>query len=123
MKKLLLVLFVFFFAYGFSVWAQNQLGIIDTVLKQSTEEKVTRMQELIGFDDAKAKKLNKLEFQFLLDVRKAERCFLCNKKKRIERLKQSRDASLQETLSRDEYIKYQSIENNLLNENNRLWLQ
>ncbi len=89
----------------------QKTGIIADVLKKSAEEKVARMQEMIGFDDNKARQLNELEFTFLLDVQKAENCCLCNRKKRIERLKQKRDQELQRILSRDEYIKYDAVEN------------
>jgi hypothetical protein len=81
------------------------------------------MQKSIGFDNQKANQLKELELNFLLDVQKAETCFLCNSKKKIEKLKKRRDTELQSILSRDEYNKYQTIENNLLNENNRLWLK
>lgn len=105
-----------------SISAQ-QPSIIENVLAHSVEEKVSSMQELIGFNDAQAQQLRQMELHFLLEVNKAERCFLCNKKKRIEKLIQKRDAKLQKILERDQYIKYQSLENNLLNKNNRLWLE
>ena len=85
----------------------QKAGIIADVLKKSTEEKVARMQELIGFDDNKARQLNELEYTFLLDVQKAESCCLCNRKKRIEKLKKKRDQDLQQILTRVEYIKYE----------------
>lgn len=109
MKKLglLLTAFVAFVAIA----SAQKTGIIAGVLKKSAEEKVTRMQEMIGFDDNKARQLNELEFTFLLDVQKAESCCLCNRKKRIEKLKKKRDQELQQILSRDEYIKYDAVEN------------
>lgn len=85
----------------------QKTGIIADVLKKSAEEKVARMQEMIGFDDNKARQLNELEFTFLLDVQKAENCCLCNRKKRIEKLKKKRDQDLQQILTRVEYIKYE----------------
>lgn len=109
MKKitLLLTALVVFTAM---VSAQKS-GIITEVLRQSAEGKVVQMKELIKFDDAQAEKLKKLEFAFLLDVQKAENCCLCNKKKRIEKLQKKRDAELQQILTRDEYIKYDAVEN------------
>lgn len=105
MKKsgLLITAFIAFV----TIASAQKTGIIADVLKKSAEEKVAQMQELIGFDDAKAIQLNELEFKFLLDVRKAEDCCLCNKKKRIGKLKQKRDAELQKILSRNDYIKYE----------------
>ena len=120
MKKTTFVITALLF-FVVSAWAQQEEGIINSVLKKSAEDKVAKMQELIGFDESKAKQL--LEFKFLLDVQKAENCCLCNKKKRIEKLQAQRELDLQEMLPRDQYIKYHSTENNLLNENNRLWLQ
>lgn len=101
----------------------QQPSIIEKVFLNSVEEKITSMQGLIGFDNGQAQQLKQIELRYLLDVNKAEHCFLCNKHKRIEKLKQKRDTELQKILVRDKYIKYLSLENDLLNENNRLWLQ
>lgn len=92
----------------------QQPSIIENVLTNSVEEKVSSMQELIGFDDVQAQQLRQMELNFLLEVNKAERCFLCNKKKRIEKLKQKRDGELQKILGRAQYIKYETIENDRL---------
>jgi hypothetical protein len=103
--------------------AMTQSSITENVFRESVNRKVLRMQQSIGFDEQKAERLKVLELNYLLDVQKAETCFLCNSKKKIEKLKNKRDEDLQRVLSRDEYIKYLSIENNLINENNRLWLK
>lgn len=110
MKKIIF-LAIIFSSVCIGMQAQSQLSFIDKVLKKTAEDKVFQMQELIGFDDTKAKQLTELEFKFLLEVNKAENCFLCNKKKRIDKLMQNRDADLQKILSRDEYIKYDAVEN------------
>lgn len=89
----------------------RQPSIIENVLVSSVEKKIFSMQELIGFDDAQADQLRKMELNFLLEVNKTENCFLCNKQKRIKKLKQKRDAELQKILERDQYIKYDAIEN------------
>ena len=120
MKRTILSLIVF--TAFIAVSPAQSTGIIADVLRQSVEQKVTSMQKLIQFDDLQAKQLYELELNYLFDVRKAENCKLCNKKKRIEKLQQKRDDGLQKILERDQYIKYQSLENDLLNENNRLWL-
>ena len=88
------------------VFAQ-QPSIIENILVTSVEEKVASMQELIGFNDEQAQELREMELNFLQEVNKAEHCFLCNKQKRIEKLKQKRDANLQKILERDQYIKYE----------------
>lgn len=100
----------------------QETGIIADLLERSAKEKVARMQQLIGFDNDKANQLCKLETTFLLEVWKVETCSLCNRKKRVGKLKTKREADLQKILSRDEYIKYQSLENELLNENVPVWL-
>lgn len=89
----------------------RQPSIIENVLVSNVEEKVSSMQELVGFNDAQAQRLRKMELNFLLEVNKTENCFLCNKQKRIKKLKQKRDAELQKILERDQYIKYDAIEN------------
>lgn len=108
MKTIFTLSLVLLTIFGLSA---QQPSIIEDVLKNSVEEKVSSMQVLIGFDDDQAQQLRKMELHFLLDVNKAEHCFLCNKQKRIEKLKQKRDTELQKILKRDQYIKYEAIEN------------
>lgn len=119
MKKVFVVFTLL--CVGVGLFAQNS-SIIENVLIQSVDAKIVSMKRLIGFDDEQAVKLRQSELSFLLGVNKTERCFLCNKKKRIEKLKKQRDTELQKILQRDQYIKYQSLENDLLNKENRLWL-
>ena len=119
MKKVLVLALLLLIIKG--LYAQ-QPSIIEDVLVGSVEEKVSSMQELIGFDDAQAQQLREMELNFLLEVNKAENCFLCNKQKRIEKLRQKRDAALQKILERDQYIKYDAIENDRI-KNRPLWLK
>ena len=121
MKKIIITLGILFAAVAIST-AQEK-GIIADVLRNSIEHKVESMQKLIGFDDEIALELKELELKYLLDVQKAETCFLCNTSRRIKKLQSAREDKLQEILPRDQYIKYHSIENNLLNEDNQLWLR
>lgn len=120
MKKVILTSVILFTALV--VLSAQEKGIIAEVLRNSVEQKVDSMQMIIGFEDEIAKQLKELELKYLFGVQKAETCFLCNTKKRIKKLQRTRDEKLQKILPRDLYIKYHSIENNLLNENNRLWL-
>ncbi len=89
----------------------QQSSIIENLLVKSVEEKVSSMQELIGFDNDQAQQLREMELHFLQKVNKAEHCFLCNRQKRVDKLKKKRDAELQTILGRDHYIKYDAIEN------------
>lgn len=120
MKRIFTLVFIVV-AFTTSLSSQST-SIIENVLRQSVEQKILTMQELIQFDDAKAIQLVHLEFAYLLDVQKVENCLFCNKKKRINTLQKNRDEKLQEILDRDQYIKYISIENNLINKENILWL-
>lgn len=108
MKKKIVLVVLFMMVIG--IYAQ-QLSIIENVLVNSVEEKVSSMQKLIGFDDGQAQQLREIELNFLFEVNKAENCVLCNKQRRIEKLKQKRDGELQKILKRDQYIKYDAIEN------------
>lgn len=121
MKKIIITLGILFAAVAIST-AQEK-GIIADVLRNSIEHKVESMQKLIGFDDEIALELKELELKYLLDVQKAETCFLCNTSRRIKKLQSAREDKLQEILPRNQYIKYHSIENNLLNKDNQLWLR
>lgn len=108
MKRIIFIMVIF--ALAFVSMAQNS-SIIKSVLEQSVEQKVSLAQEVIRFDDTTADKLKALEIDFLFGVQKAEKCFLCNKKKRISNMKEKRDSQLQEILEREQYIKYLSFEN------------
>lgn len=109
MKKRELLLAVLLLC-GAAVFGQKPGSIIDEVLKQSAFDKVERMRELVGFDEQQAQRLKTVEYTFLWEVRKAEGCFLCNRKKRIEKLRQRRHAQLQEILTREQYIRYDAVE-------------
>ena len=89
----------------------SQTSITEKVFQESVENKVEEMQQLIGFDNQTAQQIREIELIFLLEVNKAEHCLLCRKQKRIEKLKKSRDEQLQKILPRDQYIKYDAIEN------------
>ncbi|MFA5649790.1 MAG: hypothetical protein WC914_01425 [Proteiniphilum sp.] len=104
MKKSLVLALLLLTMTGISA---QQSSIIENVLINSVDEKVNTLQKLIGFDDEQAQQLRETELNFLQEVNKAEHCFLCNKQKRIEKLKQKRDANLQKILERDQYIKYE----------------
>ncbi|WP_294081763.1 hypothetical protein [Proteiniphilum sp. UBA5384] len=119
MKKILVLGLLLLAVTGLSA---QQSSIIENVLVSSVETKVASMQKLIGFDDAQAEKLMEMELHFLKEVNKTENCFLCRKQKRIEKLKQKRDTELQKILERDQYIKYDAIENDRVKKQS-LWLQ
>lgn len=121
MRKITLIILIL--AATAAITSAQENGIIKEILRESVDRKVTSMQESIGFDDDKAKQLKEMELKYLLDVQKAETCFLCSTKRRIRKLQSAREEKLQQILPRDQYIKYHSIENDLLNEDNRLWLQ
>ncbi len=108
MKKSLLFVV---FSGMITMLSAQQPSIIEAVLENSAKEKVSILQEHIGFDDEKAEQLRMIETEFLLDVNKAEHCFLCSKRKRIEKLKEKRVTQLQGVLDRDQYIKYDAIDN------------
>ncbi len=89
-------------------------GDVEKALKQSVEYKVEKMQEIIQFSDVKAEQIKQIELDYIFKVYKADKCFLCNKDKRIKRLKKEKDEALQNALERDEYIKYISLDNELI---------
>lgn len=110
MKKFVLSLTVLFSLCGISTLSAQKSTIIQDILVQTAIEKVTEIQKIIKFTDEDAQKLIKIEFQFLLDVEKAENCFLCNSNKRTEKLERKRQEAIEKILSRDQYLKYNAIE-------------
>lgn len=114
MKRKIL-LFTILFAFILSATAKE--SIIKDVFEQYVDNKIERMQKLIEFDDNQAEQLKEIELKFLLDINAAENCFWCRKKKRIKKLNKQRDKDLQLILAREQYIKYNAIDNNLLQKN------
>ncbi|HTN68229.1 MAG: hypothetical protein PHO84_09730 [Dysgonamonadaceae bacterium] len=97
--------------FVFILNASAQESVIKDVFEKFVEDKVERMQKLIGFDDNQATELKEVEFNFLLDVNAAENCFWCRTKKRVEKLNKKREEGLQKILTREQYIKYDAIDN------------
>ncbi len=109
MKRLLLLsslFMVFTLAYP-----KEKPSIINQVFKEYASQKVDYMQDLVKFTDEQAKQLKDVEYQFLLDVQKAETCWLCNKEKRVAKLKTAKYKAIEKILSKDAYIKYKAIDN------------
>lgn len=113
MKRNILLVTVLF---AFVMNASAKDSIIKDVFEQFVEDKIERMQKLIHFNDKQADQLKELEITFLLDVNKAENRILCRKKRRIKKLKKQRDKDLQLILTREQYIKYNVIDNDLIKE-------
>ncbi|HHT21794.1 MAG TPA: hypothetical protein GXZ87_00560 [Bacteroidales bacterium] len=110
MKRLLLLSSLFMvFTLAFP---KEKSSIINEVFEQYATQKVEHIQSLVKFTDEQAKQLKNVEYQFLLDVQKAENCWLCNKKKRVEKLKVAKYKAIEKILSKNAYIKYKAIDNN-----------
>ena len=108
MKKKLL-LFTALFAFVLNASAQQ--SIVKNAFEQFVKDKVERMQQLINFDDDQTVQLKNLELNFLLDVNSADNSFWCNTKKRVKKLEKKRDEELQQTLTREQYLKYDAVDN------------
>jgi len=111
MKKIFL-LSLTLFAFAIVTFAQS--NIITDALQRSAQAKVQEMQQLIHFDNNQANQLQTMQFQFLLNVRNAENRTFSNSRRRIERLQRERDTALQQILTREQYIKWNAIENNII---------
>ena len=70
MKKILFILAL----VGLSGIVFSQSRTVDkNFFKQKAIEKVQYMQSIIGFDNAKAKKVEKVEYKYLVDVAKVKK--------------------------------------------------
>jgi hypothetical protein len=104
------ILFIFLVVFAFANFTHAQeSSITHEVFSNYVEQKIERMQRLIGFSDSQATQLKDLELKFLIEVQKAENCCWCNRTRRIEKLKKQRDADLHKILDRDQYIKYDVV--------------
>lgn len=77
-------------------------------------EKVNKMQSIIKFNDEKAKKLIEIEYRYLLQLEKIKKCKSSNTVMEAEKLKHKKDKAIMKLLPRDEYLKYNAIENKLI---------
>ncbi len=114
MKKLITFAGILIAIIGCStakVTDKEQQTIMNKVVK-----KVSSMQKIIGFTDAKAQKLQKLEFEYLKQLKSLQKSNFSEVElqKNIKKLNKERDTRLQSILDRDEYLKYDAIENNRL---------
>jgi len=95
----------------FCVFSAPKSTIIKEILEEHVSNKVEKMQELIKFDDRQREQLLELELNFLLNVQEAETCVWCNSQKKIEKLQHERKQALQKILTREQFLKYDAIEN------------
>ena len=104
-----ILLIIAFFALIINVPAQD--SIIKGVFEEFVEDKISSVQKAIPITKEQAIALKKVELDYLLGVNDAEHCFLCRKKRRIQKLKSRKEEQLKEILSKDEYIKYDAFMN------------
>ncbi len=109
MKRILLT-FTIFSLFTIVLLAQSSSQILQDALREGVEAKVSSMQEQIKFTHEQAEQIKQIEMEFLTGVQKAEKCFLCNKKKKVAKLEWQRDEKLQKILSRNDYLKYDLIQ-------------
>lgn len=93
------------------VFPAEKSSIIKDILKDHASQKVEYAQQLIKFTEAQAAQLMELEYNFLLDVQKAENSCWCNSVKKTVKLKEKKYKALEKILSNSEYIKYKAIDN------------
>ncbi len=109
MKKAIIV-FGFLFAFIIGITAQNR-SVVQSVFVEYVEAKVDKYQEIIKFNDNQAEQIKQLELDYLIQVEKAENCWYCFTKKRVEKEKLKKYKGIEKILSRSEYIQYKALDN------------
>ena len=94
--------------------SSQKIEPVKDLLRRQAEKIVEERQKLIKFNDDRKSKLIEVEYRYLKAVEKAKNCKSCSNKKLIEKSTKTRDRDLQKYLPRSEYIKYKSIDDNLL---------
>lgn len=112
MKRIILLATVLMM-FVLAVPAQKST-IIKGVLNEYAVQKVDYMQSLIKFTDVQAGQLKELELNYLLGVQKVENCKWGNQQKKVDKLKVKKDKQLQEILTREQYLKYDAVERNVI---------
>ena len=108
MKKIILLAITLLLG-SYSAYSQ-QTSVISDILSHYTHQKVAERQKLILFDNAQAAQLEAMEYQYLLDLQKAETGCRCRVQKRTEKLNRLRDLNLQKILTREQYLKYEALD-------------
>lgn len=109
MKKILFILAL----VGLSNFSFSQNKDINkNFYKNKAFEKVQYMQSIIRFDNAKARKLEKVEYKYLVDIAKVGKFSTKNSVEKFRKLEIKRDKELRKILTRGEYLKYNAIEKN-----------
>lgn len=119
MKKYILLASIFLTIVGSS---SAQSSIIEDVFKDYINNKVLSIQKIIDFTDEQAEEIKLVEFEYLKEVNAAENCFLCNKKRRIKKLKNKKESRIKEILDLNQYIKYDALENDKIKKH-PIWLE
>ena len=115
MKRIQLTIITFLLC-SFCVFSAPKETIVKDILTEYVTLKMEEMQAVIKFDDEQRAQLQEIELKFLLDVQKAEVCACFNSQKKVRKLKEKRVQSLQKILTREQFIKYDAIENDRIKE-------
>ncbi len=105
MKRIIILSFAFFL-FSLAIFAQSSIQILHKALLDGVEAKVTALQEQIKFTDEQTALIKDIEISYLIDVQKIDKCFLCNKKKKMEKLVRHREEQLQKIMTPGQYIRY-----------------
>ncbi|HPT42693.1 MAG TPA: hypothetical protein PLH52_02500 [Paludibacteraceae bacterium] len=95
---------------GFTIAGTQQQSVIREILSRTASGKVTEMQKFIHFDDVQARQLEIIEYQYLLNMQKAETGCRCRIQKRTDIYNRQRDIELQKILTREQYLKYDALD-------------
>ncbi len=116
MKKLVPFIAIGFLIAVISCSTTKAISKQEQSMLNKVIEKVSSMQKIIGFTNEKAQKLQKLEFDYLKQVKSLQKTQLIKEKlqQKMQELNKQRDTKLQSILRRDEYLKYDAIENDRL---------
>ena len=74
------------------------------------EKKVSNIKPMIGLSDTQAEKMIAIETEYLKETKKLTYSSAYNNK--LKELKEKRSNQIKEVLSRDQYIKFDMIDNN-----------
>ncbi len=97
------------FLVSISSFSAEKSTIIQSILNEYVIQKVETIQEFIRFSDLQADQLKQTELNYLLEVQKAENCNCCRSLKRVDKLTNKRNLELQKILTREQYMKYDTL--------------
>lgn len=102
--------FLIFSLFSICFVFPQEVKIIDSILIEHVENKVTRIQKILYLSEYEVKIIKEIELHYLQKLQKLGSKKMCNLQKKENQLLTQRNYNLQQLLSHVNYLKYLILE-------------